>query len=287
MKEQINSKIKNTFKLTTMEIAVSGFFIAMILILSVFTKYTAFRLLNLNFKYLFFILFGFFLGWFKGAVLAFIADTLTLMISGSIGYWMWEFSIIPPMISLASSMYFYLVRNVKWFSYIAPNVIVLLAFFMSLLVIILQSKGLKEDGLFTISRTFGINKLSSGIVIGLSILFFGLIILLSVFWIIYFKTRNKRIILYISAFAIVVLVIVIFRWIWHPIAYINYLNYVNNSKPGYALRTYGDFYYFWMANNILKSLITIPIYTSLLIMLIQPFEYLRNRYLVEPLLYQY
>ncbi|EFF41467.1 ECF transporter S component [Mycoplasmopsis alligatoris] len=290
MKNKVLTSLKSSVKISIMDIAVSGFLVAMVLILAVFTKYTAFRILNLNFEYLTYIIFGFFLGWFKGAILAFIADTLTLVIAGHIGFWMWEFGIIAPLIAMVSAAYFYFIKNYKIFNYIAPNIIVFLTFVFAVVVIWTQINNAKNDQV-TISRIFGFTKISTIAISIMAAVFAGLVIALGILWIIYFKSKSekqkKAVLLTINTFAIIVLIIVIFRWLIHPIAYINYLNYASQNKAGYVIKTYGDWYYVWLARNVLKSILTIPLYTLLLIILIHPFEYLKNRYLIEPLAYQY
>lgn len=285
MNYNIITKFKNQFKLTVMDVSVSGFLIAMVIIVAVLTNFTGFRVLKINFEYMFYIIFGFFLGAFKGLMLSIITDTLFLLIGGNIGLWAWEFAVIGPGVTAFASLFFIMVRKYKIFSYWAPNIIIVLSFAVAFGTVIWHGQTSDISKGFTLSRTFGINKLSEGVIYGL-LSIFGIILLVVAFlWYLYFKTKNKHYLLVITTFSLIVLIIVVFRWAWHPFAYVRYLNRINATSIKGS--SFGTLYFVWMIRNVLKSLITIPLYTALLVPLIQPFELLRKRHLLLPLTYTY
>ncbi|MGV2392963.1 UNVERIFIED_CONTAM: ECF transporter S component [Campylobacter lari] len=73
------------FKFSVTNITLSGILMAFYLIFVFLFRLTILRFIPLELEYIFFIFFGIILGPFKGALLSFLADTLSLLLTGKIG----------------------------------------------------------------------------------------------------------------------------------------------------------------------------------------------------------
>ncbi|UUD36520.1 hypothetical protein NPA08_01650 [Mycoplasmopsis citelli] len=273
---------KEFFKLDIIDIAISGLLLGLYLIVNA----TAGRS-GLSFEFLFYIVISYFLRYFKAALVGILADFFGLLISGSVATWHWVYGIVPIISTFLMSMFFDLFEKNKKLSVILSNIFLWVTI-ASLFVIFWWQTSTKEISEIKISKTFGFKKISitTFVILGiLSAVIVGIMTFLSVKYLLSKKeslTKNNLIVTLIS-FASVVLIIVIFRWIWGPFAFIRWKTWIS-PKSKFTLQ---KSYVIVMLPIIFRSIISIPIYTAILASLMIPLIHLRDKYIEKKIIGKY
>lgn len=265
------------FRFKIIDLNISAFLLALLIIITFLTKYTALKVINLNFEYLFYILLGFFVSLFPALVVALIGDTITLFISGNIGFWHPVYAITPLLITAMSFFYFNVLRKLDHYKLLVPNIFITVTNIILIIICFWQINSAINADYLKIGRVFGFTKISIGVIyalIGLMVIFQWICAITTIISIV---KKNQKLAQFSIAFGIVSIILVIFRWFYGPYAYFVFLQYINYSPN----RNLSEFYPIWMAAFALKSLISIPIYTLILFPTLIPFEFLRNRYILQ------
>ncbi|TQC51364.1 ECF transporter S component [Mycoplasmopsis mucosicanis] len=273
-KENVNRfNVKEWFTFRVIDIAVAATLLAMHIVVMFFSRFTIARLFNFEAGYIMFIIFGLLLGPIKGSLLALIADTLMLLITGSIGTWFWLYALFPPIISIISSGYFYLFQKTKYARLVLSYLFVLIAFIMVLFIYVWKSN---PDGSFKVT-----SKISSPryiivfVLVIYALLSFGLT---SGFTYLYFKTKNDKWMYYVMTTSLILLISIVVRWILGPVAWIEYYNYIHRSETG-TFRTYGVDYIINFVRIVVKDLFLVPIYIALLGPLFAILSFFKEKYI--------
>ncbi|WP_025755609.1 hypothetical protein [Mycoplasmopsis cricetuli] len=276
------TKYKDYFKLDIIDITISGIFLAIFLLV----RFSLGKI-GLSFEFLFYIIVAYFLRYYKAAFLAFIADFLGLFISGGIREWFWAYAIVPIISTLIISLVFDIFEKNKKIAIFSSNIILWLAIFTLFFVYLSQTlnSNLSE---IKISKTFGLKQLSSGVFIAIVLLGIVIIAFMSYLSVMFFikkqdSKQQKWFFFLLHGFAIVALTVIVFRWIWGPFAFIWWKNW----SVGKTTRTISEHYVIVMLPIVARSILSIPIYTFILITIMTPLVVLRKGYLEKKLISKY
>lgn len=232
--------------------------------------------LNFNIELLFWIFNGLIFGPFKGPVFSIICDTLFSFITTGLSYWMIEYAIIAPLVSLISWLFMkiYKENNVKTIIYSSITIVIsiisaLIIFFFQLINHNFKYEGINSNKIFPIAIYFLISFMCVFLIGFLiySILKFN-------------KTKNWDHIKRIYTLSLIVLIIVIFRWLWGPYAYLKYLERFTNTIIDFNKR-----YTLLLFGIVSKTYLTIPLASIVAIPVIQVidkfkyYEQFENKYI--------
>ncbi|WP_036435986.1 ECF transporter S component [Mycoplasmopsis felifaucium] len=262
--QRIRSIFKHPFKFSVIDLAISGLLIALFTIVSSILKLTGLS----NFtsaEIVFYILFGILLGPFKGALLALIADTLSLLILGNIGTWYYLYAIWPPIIAFISAWYFALFKSSKIFKIILP-IIVIIASATIMTFVFAKYVTRTETGHIAIGVKMSKSNIAYWesipwimVVLGLSFYLLAMLIAIIFVVISYVKGKNEKLLDYLLILGLITLIISIYKWIFGPIIFVKYLSYIN--KKTYILK---ERYLLYFVPIVIKSMFNIPFYTLIL-----------------------
>ncbi|WP_233341710.1 ECF transporter S component [Mycoplasmopsis bovirhinis] len=251
---------RNNLKFSVYDIALGAILMSLFFIITALKNFTPLRIISLSTEYIFYIIFTIFFGKYKGAFFSFLADFFSLLLSGQIALYHEAYAIVPIAVSFLIGFILDIFKKNKKQVFIFMEIFMLLSFGLliyTFLVNVNDPKGLR------ISSTFGISRLSVGVFGTLLALTLGMFALfnLLVYW--YFTEKNpgkKQSYLYLSlTIFLVIFTIVLARWIWGPIAFIQYANrYLGRS---YNLQ---NRYVIVMTPIVLRSVIALPIYILVL-----------------------
>ncbi|MBN0919341.1 ECF transporter S component [[Mycoplasma] gypis] len=272
---RIKQWFRKEFKLSIYDIAVFGLLLALYFIIETFERYVFPHALKISITYAVFVVFGIILGPIKGSILAFLCDLFTQLIYG-IQFYMFAYAIVPVLIAITSWAIFKLkdLKNEKllWiigFAIIFVLTIVFIAFLATQQNNIQSGMKRKNPKLISINIVM--------IVSIISILFIWTIATGSFFVGFFNKNVNKKssaktlFVILITVF----LIIVLYRWLWGPFAYITFMNrYFVKSNPW----SYDEYYFYFMIPIMFKTLIEIPIYTIILFTLKHAIEWMKKHF---------
>ncbi len=212
-KNKIFDWFKNNIKFSAFDIALMGMMLSLYFIVVFILKQLLPGKLNINIEILFYIIFGIVFGPIKGPIFSFLSDTTYQIFLGGIVFWMYEYAIIPPLVSLFSwtLMFFYGKQNK--FRFVFPIVT------LSLTIIGIICFFIYE--LLNNSFKFEHSIVNSNLVFGLMITLCVMLITSIITTLILYKIKNKEI--YIKTLyliATVSIILIVFRWLWGPFAYI-------------------------------------------------------------------
>lgn len=210
--------------------------------------------LNFSVEILFYIFNGILFGPFKGSIHSILADTLFQIMSGQIGFWMIEYAIVAPLLSIMSWTFWKLYKdNNKW------TIVFSIITIVSLLVL---SLSLFFFQLFNNNFYYENSKNVLPIVIYILISFLSSsIIIFLVFCLIRFKQKKDwKYIKWLYTVSLVILSIVIFRWLWGPFAFIQYMKRFISPNIDVSKQ-----YIMTLFGIVTKSYISIPLMSIVLI----------------------
>ncbi|MHA3802148.1 hypothetical protein [Mycoplasma sp. VS30B] len=298
--------VKDSFTFSIQDLTMSSMLLGLFLIVTTLTKFTGLSKVGLSFEYVFYIVFALFFPTFKAIILGLIADFASLLFTGFIWSWFWMYALVPVAVVLISKLFLWMYKSNTIAGAITTTILLTLIF-IALLVATSYAAYLhnidptagnlknffgvdKKNGNaqgWRITRTFGVSTLSDTVIwsmVGISgAALIGVVILASFLIKGCAKkseeeiNRTKSLILMkkiLISFALVVSVIVLARWIYGPYVYIQYANYFNGKN--YLLN---DKYIYFMIPIVLRSFISIPIYTVLLIMIYSTLDFFKERIL--------
>ncbi|UUM19602.1 MULTISPECIES: hypothetical protein [unclassified Mycoplasma] len=276
------SSFKEFFKLDIIDIAISGLLLGLYLIVN-----TTIGRAGLTFEFLFYIVVSYFLRYFKAALVGVLADVLGLLISGNIAQWHWAYGVVPIISTFIMSMFFDLFEKNKKIAVILSNVFLWMVLASMFFVFWWQISAQKIDSI-KISPTFGFKQISITTFVVMAI--FSTIIagIMSYLSFKYLFTKKEtlaknNLLIVLMSFASVVIIIVIFRWIWGPFAYIRWRTWLSPKSK----LTLQKSYVIIMLPILFRSVISIPIYTLVLASLMIPLLHLRKKYIEKKIIGKY
>lgn len=251
---------RNNLKFSVYDIALGAILMSLFFIVTALKNFTPLKVISLSTEYIFYIIFTIFFGKYKGAFFSFLADFFSLLLSGQIALYHEAYAIVPIVVSFSIGFILDMFKKNKKHVFIFMEIFMLLSFGLlvyTFLVNVNDPKGLR------ISSTFGISRLSVGVFATLLTLTLGMFGLFNLSVYLYFKSKTpgkQQSYLYLSlTIFLVIFTIVLARWIWGPIAFIQYANrYLGRS---YNLQ---DRYVIVMTPIVLRSVIALPIYILVL-----------------------
>ncbi|EGV00142.1 ECF transporter S component [Mycoplasmopsis columbina] len=285
---QILAMVRRSQRITVFDVAIMGIFLALQIITMWIAKYTFLKIFPIEIEFIFYIFYGVIFGFWKGPLLSILGDSLVLAITGSFATWFWLYAIIPPLISLFSAIFSYLFTYKKdekskfknlldilrWtFSYL-----IFLATFFIIVAVYLQ-KLKPEDGSIKISRDLTLSK--TFVISALTFYFiFGAIVFV-ILLTLYLIKRDQKYVNYLFIFTIVSVVVMIFRWIMGPVAWINYYNIFYTNRKNFRLKTYGSDFAVTAIPMVIKSIVSIPLYIIVLTPIYNVINILKKQYLTK------
>lgn len=275
-KDFVNNIIKS-FKFTSLDIAICGIFLSIQLITMVISRMTILRIIPLDLEFLFYIIYGAILGPFKGAMLAFMGDVLNMLIGGTIGLWYYGYALVSISIPIISFLFVYLFKKNKYFQLIFPIFVITLAISIAILTLLKFS----NNGRIFLQTSRKGNKYPisiSIIIIIMSIYILFALLAVIAFFVIYKKTQKEKWKNYLLIFSLIIFIIVIFRWTFGSMLYIDYFNKIKAPQSPNPM-SIKEHYLLFTYPIIIKSLFTIPIYTAIGTPIFNVVEILKEKYL--------
>ncbi|MDZ7293255.1 ECF transporter S component [Mycoplasmopsis pulmonis] len=262
--------LKNEFRFTTFDIAISGILFALSLVSSLIVHHTLPPRLNIDTEILFFITFGIFFGPIKGVFLSIITDTFALILKGRIAFWMWEYAISAVFIPIIASLLYQIYKNKN----------LKLIFIPITIIVVSLTGGFTTFAFYRPKKGVDIwiwQEVSfiSSIVVSTIVALVSLI-LIFLFLFLYLKTKKDIYFRIIIVICLIVSSVVLSRWLMGPYAFTNYLN---RFLPSKRVRLHKDLYFTWQGPIIIKSLFTIPIYSLILVPLISVLNFEKQKYI--------
>ncbi|WP_406614932.1 ECF transporter S component [Mycoplasmopsis hyopharyngis] len=278
-KQEVKKYFIRLFKFNSLEIAISGMLLAIQLITMYISKMTILKVIPIEIEFLFYILYGPLIGPIKGALLAFLGDTLTMLINGTIGQWYYGYSLVSIAIPIISYLFVLLFKKNKYAQIIMPITIIVIGLTIAALTLFYFSK----DGQIALKGSrknkYGNSPISIKIVIGMMAVYtiIGISACLA-FFVIYQKTKKEKWKNYLLIFSLIIFILIIFRWAFGSMLYIDYYNKIiaPKSKNPMVLK---DHYLTFMYPIVIKSLFTIPIYTLIATPVFNIVEILKEKYI--------
>ncbi|UUM18968.1 hypothetical protein [Mycoplasma sp. 1018B] len=272
--------LKWNFKISVFEMCLMGIILGAHLTFDFISRFTIAKLLPINIEIIFAIIYGLIFSYFKGALLAFLADTLIILITGQIGTWYWMYAIIPPLIAILSALILKLFKINRTTGVIFSYIV----FFITIAsVIYFIIDRFNEGKTISLNRTYFSTNTSLILVI-IFVSLYGLIGLIvnSIFLVLYKKTKREFYMNYFIIFTLVSITIVLFRWIFGSYTWINYYNYFFRNTEKFKLKTVGTDFKITLFPILIRSTIPLPFYIYLLSPLYNVLEILKKKYMVDP-----
>ncbi|WAM09571.1 ECF transporter S component [Mycoplasmopsis cynos] len=264
--------IKNNIRFSIYDISLAGVLMCIFLIIAAVKNFTPLKIVGLDPEFIFYIIFAFFFGKFKGAFLSFVW-LFQFIIRWKDWILPWKFyAIVPIVMTILIGAFIDMFRKYKRIWVVLMELFLVLVFCALIYVFILNMndpKGIK------ISKTFGFSRVSLGVFIALLVITLSIFAIFNVFVIKYLTAKNKaskqRYSYLLLSIFLVVFVIVLARWIWDPFAFIQYAN--RYLGRGYDL---SNRYLIVMVPIILRSVIALPIYIIVVNALIPILAFLKK-----------
>lgn len=255
MRIKLSNLYNHHIKINTKEIALMGLLLAFFIILKYLTYIIFTGPLNFSVEILFWILIGFIFGPIKGPLFSFLCDTIITLFTTGIIYWMIEYALIAPLISLFSWFFFNFYKENNKNVLIISICTLLFSIIGSILIFYYQLNILNNFKYEGIKNLFPSIAYTLIIILNASILFFSLFCLIC-----FYYKKEWKYIKWLYFFSIIILVIMIFRWLWGPYAFIAFSNRFFSKNYDIAKQ-----YPLVLSGIVMKSCLTIPCATSILL----------------------
>ncbi|MGL5308702.1 MAG: hypothetical protein ACRC9F_01490 [Metamycoplasmataceae bacterium] len=267
---KFKNHLKNHFKFTVFDIALMGMFMAMYFVVVFLLKQFLPGVFNISIETLFFIIFGIVFGPIKGALFSIMCDTAYQLFLGGIAFWMIEYAIVPPLISICAwgLMFFYEKQN--RFRFIFPNVVLILTIAGIIGFFIYQ--------FINNSFMFDNSVINPQLVFWLMIvLCVSLIATISITMILYRINKQEIYVRILYLVAVVAVILIIFRWLWGPYAYVMFFNRFLSSENN-PDKVMSIQYPITLAGIAMKTTYVLPIFVIILIPTLTVISYGKKNY---------
>lgn len=259
MSKYLTSFYERYIKITVFEISLMGILLGVLSIL----KYISFLLLkgplNFSIEIIFWIIIGALFGPIKGVLFSILCDTVFLIFTTGIIYWMIEYAIVSPLISLTSWFLFNIFnkKNKKWSIYFSLSIIII-ALSISIVFFSFQLK----NNLWKYEGWKGISSTTAYLLIICLSFFVSVYVFFCVTKYFRYKkeTHSWKYIWYLYIFSVFIFIEIIFRWFWGPYAFLAYMNRFYSKQYDWSIQ-----YPITLAGIVMKSCISIPLGTITLI----------------------
>lgn len=269
--QELDSKSKwksfyETFiKVRIYNLALMGILLGLFLLI----KYVCFIIfkgpLNFGVDLLFWIISGILFGPIHGPLFSILCDFVMTTFTSGIAFWMIEYAIIPPLVSLVSYFYLKLYREKsKWTIVISISTIIIML--LASVVIFwfqLMKDNFKYEGIKKIASWAAYLLISFLVVSITSFLVYCM-------WM-YHKKSEWKYIEWLYYLSLIILIIVIFRWVWGPYAYIAYAHRFFSKNIDFSKQ-----YPLTLFGIVTKSCLTIPIATIIMVPLLNIIKKTKN-----------
>ena len=223
--------------------------------------------LNFNIEILFWIFNGILFGPIIGSIFSIVCDTLFTFITSGIARWMIEYAIIAPLVSIIAWFFWKSYKeNSKWTVIISITTIFILIastlviFFFQLLSDNFKYEGVKDKNIFPIF-----------IYILISFLCISMVSF-SLYCLILFKMKKEwKYIKWLHSLTLIIMIVIVFRWIWGPYAYLEYSRRFYSKNIDFAKQ-----YPLSLFGIVTKSCLTIPLASMIVIPMISILEKFQN-----------
>ncbi|MGL5617688.1 MAG: hypothetical protein ACRCWU_01380 [Metamycoplasmataceae bacterium] len=267
---KFKTRLKNHFRFTVMDIALMGMLMAIYFVVVFLLKQFLPGVFNISVETLFFILFGIIFGPIKGSIFAIMCDTTYQLFLGGIAFWMIEYAVVPPLVVILSwgLMFFYEKNN--RFRFIFPNVVLALT--------IVGVIGFFVYQFINNSFMFDNSIVNPQLVFWLMIILCISLIATIIMTMVLYRINKKEIyvrILYLVA--VIAIILIIFRWLWGPYAYVMFFNRFLSSenKPDKIMSIQ---YPITLAGIAMKTTYVLPIFVVILIPTLTAISYGKKNY---------
>ncbi len=219
--------------------------------------------LNFSIEILFWIINGIIFGPFKGPLFSLLCDTVFTFFTTGIAYWMIEYAIIPPIVSLLSWLFWKTYKEKNKITIIFSLLILIISITSVLIIFFIQF----FDGKFRYEGVSQSKVIPFAVYILVSIFCF-VIFCFSILCLILFYVKNDwKYIKWLHSMALVVVIIILSRWLWGPYAYLEYMKrfyskHINFERQ-YPLTLFGI---------VIKSCVTIPLASIIIVPLISIYD---------------
>lgn len=222
--------------------------------------------LNFNVELLFWIFNGILFGPFKGSLFSILCDTIFTLING-IAYWMIEYAIVAPLSTILAWFIWKMYKEKqKQTIYFALTMIFIMVV-ATLIIFIIQL--LNNE--FQYENEKQINEIFIYCVISLLLVSTTAFVL---FCLISFHHKNDwKYIKLLYIFALIITIIILFRWLWGPFAF-----YMYKKRFSSASIDFNKSYVLSLFGIVMKSCLTIPLATIVAEPLLPLFNKLRIDY---------
>lgn len=268
---QNKKKLSNIFAFSIFDIVISGIYLGLFLIIAYLVKMAMPARFNIAFELPFYIFLGITLNWFKGSFVALIFDITKTALTSNLFIWTPEYGLVPPAIAILAALFFKLVYQKDLWLLIPTVIFILAIIFIFFYYFSLNSQQISRVPVAWRSTFDKITILS---LIGSISLFISIAAI--ILFILYYKTKEQKWKIAFLSLMILAILFIIFRWFWHPIAFIKYYNrYINRSGND---RLINNFFFYYLSPIILKSAFSLPIYTFCLVSTIPLINHLNYRH---------
>lgn len=268
--QKFKKNLKNQFKFTAIDIALMGMMMAMYFVVVFILKQFLPGKFNISIETLFFIIFGIIFGPIKGPIFSIMCDTAYQLFLGGIAFWMIEYAIIPPLVSLLAWTLMHFYERGNNFKFVFPIVILVITIIGIISFFVYQF----INNSFMFENSLVDPQLVFWLMITLCI---SLIATIIVTMILYRIKKEEIYIRILYLISVVAIILIIFRWLWGPFAYVLFFNRFlsTENNPDKIMATQ---YPITLAGIAMKTTFVLPIFVVILIPTLGAISYGKKNY---------
>lgn len=270
-KTKSSNNIKKTFhnnwKLTTQEIAFMAILLALYTVIKYLTNLVLTGPLNISIELFFWIINGILFSPLKGAIFSTLCDTVFCFFTVGIAYWMIEYAIVAPIVSVVSSFFLKMYKEKNKWTIVFSISTILILIISTLIIFFIQL----FSGRFDYEGVSSKKILPFFIYLLISFLCFSMIAFLITSLVLFKKNNDWKYIKWLHYLTLIILVTIIFRWLWGPYAYLQFSKRFYSKKIDFAKQ-----YPISLFGIVTKSCLTIPIISSITIPILSILEKLKT-----------
>lgn len=260
-------KFFHNWKLTTQEIAFMAILLALYTVIKYLTNLVLTGPLNISIELFFWIINGVLFTPLKGAFFSILCDTVFCFFTSGIAYWMIEYAIVAPIVSLVSSFFLKMYKEKNKSTIVFCISIILILIASTLIIFFIQL----FNGKFNYEGVDSKKIFPLFIYLLISFLCFSMLAFLITALVLFKKNNNWKYIKWLHYLTLIILVIIIFRWLWGPYAYLQFSKRFYSKKIDFAKQ-----YPISLFGIVTKSCLTIPIISSITIPMLSILERLKT-----------
>lgn len=266
---------------STFDVALMGLFFGTFLIIGYLKHQFLKGPLNISIEFLFWIIAGLIFGPIKGPIFAILADTFLQLMTGGMPFWMWQYAIIPPIITIISWAFYLCYKKllnkpeINIHEDIKENNLISKKASINVFIFSL-SLGLIALAVFICFSTYLFVAINLSFEKRMCILCVYILFLL--YFIFYFccvfsynKFKKEFILNYVAQVSIIFFIMFFFRWLMGSYAYTEYFRRFFGAPKDNA-------FFLSLVSIASKSLITIPLLSLIIIPCSKTLEILRKKY---------